>query len=67
MHANLSALLHVHVTSEWLLQLQRIFFFFFFLVDSAEGPNGPEAIAKAGGQARTGATQQQAQRPQPEH
>lgn len=33
--------LHVHVTLEWLLQLQQIFFplFFFFLVDSAEGLN----------------------------
>lgn len=38
MHANLSARLHVHVTLEWLLQLQRMGV---YLVDSGEGPNGP--------------------------
>lgn len=38
MHTNLSAHLHVHVTLEWLLQLQRMGV---YLVDSAEGPNAP--------------------------
>lgn len=51
--------LHVHVTLEWLLQLQPTGRGV-YLVDSGEGPNGPGRWrSQAGRQARTGATLRQ--------